>query len=582
MKICIFCLTMLFTISACSHHANQNQSDHNYSIILIQADTLSAADPDSANVLLQSIEHPEKMKDADFAYWCLIAGKIFVWRTDAGKTFLSALFYERASKYYMRHGTTEEKSYIRLYWGRAYYETAEYNKAIQIYAEALKDAETWKDYNAAGMICSYMGDIYQTQYLTDKCKEKYNEALYYFKLANNQKRVVYAYSQLGFEYLYDEKPKEGLSYLLIADSIANLIQDSISIGNISYYLGVAYSELKEYTVAEEKFLKSLQFVYTKTDLTLVYYAITDIYIATGDYRKARKALILGTNDQTKNGVLHKQCFIEKGEQNFKQALDYLEQYQKALDSIRTEQKKMRVHEIEQQYKLEYVDNLKNKALIKAQRNSIMLFIVLTGFLFTVFLYQQMYKQKNKVIAKQREELSKLDGAIEHITMQLQQEKEDMEKARLIFQNTNQEHEILLSDQQIRIKRLREELFNTRLEKITQVAHIGKKIRKITKKVTPHNNYSLSNNEWETLSTLFRTTFPALESLIRRPDNPFTESEIRSCLLAFFNLEAKQESFILNIAPYSVYKQRTRLRQTLHLEEGSDLFEFFKTYCMEQE
>jgi len=582
MKICIFCLTMLFTISACSHHANQNQSDHNYSIILIQADTLSAADPDSANVLLQSIEHPEKMKEADFAYWCLIAGKIFMWRTDEDKTFLPAMFYERAAMYYMKHGTTQEKSYIRAYWGGACYKNAEYNKAMQIYAEALKDADTWKEYNAAGLICSYMGDIYQTKDLTDKCKEKYKESLYYYTLANNRKRMAYANIELGFEYYSDEKSREGLVYLQQAEAIANLIQDTILIEDICYCKGLLYRSLSEYTLAEQNLLKALRLAHTKRDSSLIYYEICNVYIVTGRYEKAHEILELGLNDLTKDFILLQQAEIKKGEQNYEEALYYLEKYQQALDSTSTEHKKMHIHEIEQKYKLEHIDNQKNKELIKAQRNSILFFIVLIGFLFTIFLYLQIYKHKNKVIAKQREELSKLDGSIAHITAQLQQEKNKLEKARLALQKTNQVYEINLSDQQTRIEQLKEELFSTRLEKIIKIADVGKKVRKITEKANPKEGHIFSNKEWDTLSRLFRDTFPALQLLIRNPHHSFTESDIRLSLLAFFNLEAKQESLILNITPYSVYKQRTRLRQTLHLNEGTDLFVFFKNYCMEYE
>lgn len=43
--------------------------------------------------------------------------------------------------------------------------------------------------------------------------------------------------------------------------------------------------------------------------------------------------------------------------------------------------------------------------------------------------------------------------------------------------------ILISDQQ-KIELLREKLFNIRLEKITKIASIGRKIKKITEKAPP--------------------------------------------------------------------------------------------------
>jgi len=573
MKIYFSYLCLLFILVAC------HPKDKTFNL-LKQADQLSATAPDSAYAILQSIGQPEDMNNRDFAYWCLISGGIFNHRTDAGKTFLPALFYERAVKYYMKHGTPEEKSYIRLYLGRAYQETAEYNQATSIYTETLNEAIQWQEYNAAGMLCCYLGDIYHTQYYTDKCKEKYREAIDFFKLVNNQRAIALTLADIGFEYLMEKKPADGLIYLLQADSIADLLQDT-SLISISLNLGSAYIDLKKFSLAERHLLKALELSNSETDSVTIYYTLSDIYIAAGDYGQAYKVLEQGTNSKTTDGVHYQRYLIEKGRQNFENALVHLERYQKAIDSTQMEQNKMHTLQIEQKYNLEHAENQKNKAIVKAQRSFLFLLIVLTGLLFSIVSYQLMRKQKNKIIAKQREELSKVDGTIAHITTQLQQERQNLKKAQFSLQNTNQSHDVNLSDQQKRIELLRKELFNTRLEKITQVSAVGKKIRRITEKTAPGEK-TLTPGEWKALSSLFRTTFPALEPLIWNPDSPLTESEIRSSLLAFFNLEAKQESRILNIEHHSVYKQRTRLRHTLRLDEGAGLFEFLKAYCIEHE
>lgn len=574
MKHTIYCFSILFVLTACHKQINNEQFE-----LLRQADSLSEVAPDSAYRVLQSINYPEEIPNQHFAYWCLISGKIFNRRTDAYKTFLPALFYERASKYYMQYGSPEEKSLIRLYLGRAHQETAEYNKAIQIYSEALTDAKEWKEYNAAGMICWYMGDIYSIQDYSDKSKEKYNEAIEFFKLAGNQRAIALTLSDIGFEYVLDKRPEKGLVYLLQADSIANLSDPSII--SISHNLGVTYIELKEFSLAKTHLLKTLQNAQSKEDSILVYYVLSDVYIAAGDYKQAQEVLEKGTDNWTMDGVHYQLYKIEKGKQNFEQALVHLEAYQDAIDSTQTEQNKMYTLEIENKYDLEHAENQKNKARIDAQRNFIFLLIVLAGLLFTIILYQLMRKQKNKIIAGQRDELSKADGIISHIYIQLNQEKEKLQNTQASLLKSNEQNDINLSDQQERISALSEELFTTKLEKIILITSIGKKIRKMTEKVIPGLN-GLSRNEWDTLSSVFRDTFPSLENLLWSSTTPLTKAEIHLSLLAFFKLDAKQESIILDIAPASIYRQRTRLRQTLHLDEGTDLFEFFKAYCKEHE
>ena len=575
MKYATTYISLLLILSTCNSQIN----DHHE--LLTQADLLSEVAPDSAYKILQSIHYPEEIPNQYFAYWCLISGKIFNLRTDTYKTFLPALFYERACEHYMQYGSPAEKSYIRLYLGRAYQETAEYNKAIQIYSEALTDAKQWEEYNAAGMICCQMGDIYHIQYYGDKSREKYNEAIDFFELTGNQRAIALTLSDIGFEYVLDKKPEKGLVYLLKADSIANSLKDSNIIVNISQDLGSSYIELKEFSLAKIHLLKALQHAQNKEDSILVYYALSDVYIEASDYNQAQKLLEKGTDKWTKDGVNYYLYKIEKGKQNFEQALVHLEAYQDAIDSTQTEQNKMHTLEIEKKYDLKHTENQKNKAHIDAQQNFILLLIVLAILLFTIILYQLTRKQKNKIIAGQHKDLSKADGIILHIQVQLQQEKDKLQQTQASLLEKNIQKDSKLSDQQERISILSEELFTTKLEKIILITSIGKKIRKTTKKVTPDMK-GLSIKEWETLNNLFRKTFPSLENLLWNPDTSFTRSEINLSLLTFFNLDTKQESIILDIAPASIYKQRTRLRQTLQLDEGADIFEYFRTYCIEHE
>lgn len=342
---------------------------------------------------------------------------------------------------------------------------------MQIYTEALKEATEWQEYNAAGMICCYIGDIYHIQYYTDKSREKYHEVVELFKLAENQRTLALTLSDIGFEYVIDEKLAEGLPYLLQADSIAGLLQDT-SIFSTSLNLGSAYIELKEYSLAEKYILKALKCCKSKTDSVIIYYTLSDIYIAAGDYDQTSEILEKGTNDWILDGVYYQRYLIKKGRQYFEKALVHLERYQKAIDSTQMEQNKMHTHQIEQKYNLEHAKNQKSKAIVKAQRSFLFLLIILTGFLFSIVSYQLM----RKIIAKQREDLSKVDVTTSHITMQLQQERQNLKKAQLFLQHTNQSYGVNLSDQQKRI-----ELFNTWLEKITQISAVGKKSDELLKK-----------------------------------------------------------------------------------------------------
>lgn len=241
-------------------------------------------------------------------------------------------------------------------------------------------------YNAAGMLAYQMGDVYRIEDYAEKCKEKFAESVAFFNLAGNQRLIALILAQIGFEYILDEKPAEALPYLLRADSIADLLQDT-SIFSISHCLGITYVGLHDFSLAETYALKALTRAKTKADSVIVYYALSDVYIATGDYDSAYEVLALGTDDWTMDGVHYQLCMIEEGRRNFEQALVHLKAYQRAIDSTRMEQNKMHTIEVERKYNLEYAETRKNEALIHAQRFFILLLTVLTGTLSVVVFYQ---------------------------------------------------------------------------------------------------------------------------------------------------------------------------------------------------
>lgn len=151
---------------------------------------------DSASVLLDSIQAPDELTDKDFAHWCMLCGKV----TDEAATGLLPIYqWQRAQQWFTEHGTAEEQAQIDLYLGRAYVEDGEYDKAMQIYADALQLAKEHQAYNVAGYICAYMADLYGFRDITSERLEKRKEASNFFKKARNYKSYAYALKDLACE-----------------------------------------------------------------------------------------------------------------------------------------------------------------------------------------------------------------------------------------------------------------------------------------------------------------------------------------------------------------------------------------------
>ena len=133
------------------------------------AESLLKSDPDSSLILLDSIAVPDNLSDKLLARWCMLYGRV-------ADTLYTDLPYvqqlRRAQAYYEAHGTKQEQAKIGLYLGRSYVEDKENEKAMKVYLQALDIALRCEDYNQAGYICSYMGDLYDFEgdYLLGKDK----------------------------------------------------------------------------------------------------------------------------------------------------------------------------------------------------------------------------------------------------------------------------------------------------------------------------------------------------------------------------------------------------------------------------
>lgn len=192
-------LILISLLSTLSFIGCRDESDAIY--LIDRAESLLKSDPDSSHILLDSIAVPDNLSDKLLARWCMLSGKV-------ADTLYTDLPYVqqllRAQAYYKSHGTKQEQAKIGLYLGRSYVEDKENEKAMKVYLQALDIALRSEDYNQAGYICSYMGDLYDFEgnYLLGK--DKYKEAESYFRKAGNMRSSAFALRDVGRMYAFSD------------------------------------------------------------------------------------------------------------------------------------------------------------------------------------------------------------------------------------------------------------------------------------------------------------------------------------------------------------------------------------------
>ena len=559
-------LILISLLSTLSFIGCRDESDAIY--LIDRAESLLKSDPDSSHILLDSIAVPDNLSDKLLARWCMLSGKV-------ADTLYTDLPYVqqllRAQAYYKSHGTKQEQAKIGLYLGRSYVEDKENEKAMKVYLQALDIALRSEDYNQAGYICSYMGDLYDFEgnYLLGK--DKYKEAESYFRKAGNMRSSAFALRDVGRMYAFSDSLDIALIFLLKADTIIVEVGDSSDIGTIYNGIGNIYNMLGNKELAKLYLWKNVNM--SDFDDAPSYRTLAGIYIEEGDFKNARicleKASVPSFNDMTRFSVLYGYSLLEKAEGNWEKAWFYLDEYNSASDSILTIRNRENIIKIEKEY--EHLKISLENMRLKSDKQKYFIYWVISVSILLILLwvFQIRIDRKNKRLLKQeidlsnksnelfrlRDNLRNKQDRLEALSIQLSEKNEKLneldsrEKLEKEYEQIKKEEETLV----LRIAERRKDLFLS--------SAIAKKVIKLSQKVVPGATKSpLSEKDWQNIITQVNELYPFLADRLAAFN--LSAAELRYCYLSLLGLDSIGESILLHIQPDSVNKRRQRVRQRL--------------------
>lgn len=559
-------LILISLLSTLSFIGCRDESDATY--LIDRAEYLLKSDPDSSLILLDSIAVPDNLSDKLLARWCMLYGRV-------ADTLYTDLPYIqqllRAQAYYEDHGTKQEQAKIGLYLGRSYVEDKENEKAMKVYLQALDIALRCEDYNQAGYICSYMGDLYDFEgdYLLGK--DKYKEAESYFRKAGNMRSSAFALQDIGRMYAFSDSLDIALTFLLKADTIIVEVGDSSDIGTIYNGIGNIYNMLDNKELAKLYLWKDINM--SDFDDAPSYRTLAGIYIEEGDFKNARicleKASVPSFNDMTRFSVLYGYSLLEKAEGNWEKAWFYLDEYNSASDSILTIRNRENIIKMEKEY--EHLKISLENMRLKSDKQKYFIYWVISVSILLILLwvFQIRIDRKNKRLLKQeidlsnksnelfrlRDNLRNKQDRLEALSIQLSEKNEKLneldsrEKLEKEYEQIKKEEETLV----LRIAERRKDLFLS--------SAIAKKVIKLSQKVVPGATKSpLSEKDWQNIITQVNEVYPFLADRLAAFN--LSAAELRYCYLSLLGLDSIGESILLHIQPDSVNKRRQRVRQRL--------------------
>lgn len=552
MKALLYTLLLfILTISGCKKE--------NHLVPLLQsAEQLVPTYADSASMLLDSISTPDVLDDETFAHWCMLRGKI----TDETANGLLPIYqWQRAKQWFTQHGTPEEQAQTALYLGRAYVEDGEYDKAMQIYADALQQAKEHQAYNVAGYICAYMADLYGFRDIASECLKKRKTASEFFKEAKNYKSYAYALKSLAGEWALADSFDLAIPLLQTADSLSRLICNKDLSAAIANAFGIAYEMQEKYKDAEKYHLKAIETGSEESYKDSI--ALLHIYIKDNQLAKASKII----EAVTKNGKLSYSIneayyLLYKTEGKYKEALHYKEICSDILDSLTLVQNETKVLEMEKKYNNAKIREENEQLKIAQQRDTIIIIITISLLLLSVAGYI-IYRQRSKAkIYHQQTIVDKMKIELLHLSVELEEKKQVLQKA--------------LADREDNAHKLQQEIevisykYDRLQKQSLETSTVGKKLISLTKKSKLEGSQLPTDKAWNSMMTEVDKIYPRFYSLLKEAFPNLTEPERQYCYLHIFGFDSNDEAKLLGINPDSIRTKRTRIKQKLEKQADEEV------------
>lgn len=546
------------------------------SILLDKAEKLINLHPDSTILFLDSIEYPEGLNDRLLAKWCLLYGTA----VDKAKEGDLPSVYQlsRTLKYNEKHSDLSKSAKIGLYLGRAYVNDKEYEKAMKAYSNALDIAIKVKDYNVAGYISSYMGDLYEINGNFLFAVNKYEDSSKYFKLANNERSYIFGLVNTANEYLLCDSIDKSLSILYKAENEAIILNDREILSYIYNGLGITYCLIHKYKKSEYYYLKSIEKYYI--DSTPNYVGLAEVYSALKDWDKAEmyldKSKTETKNKYTAIGITENYYLLEKEKGNYSKALEYFSKYSYSADSISKIENNTNILATEKKYNYMKLHNENMQLKINRQIYYIIASILLLCVFAIAIIHLLRIRKKNIYILNQQVAINEQNRKIYTLSVELNQKKDILHHQKNQLEENSKFNQLKsdISEEEKRYIKLKKdvEVVNNKLiacrEERILLSPIGTKLYRWSEKVQSNISGSLiSSIQWKNIENLIKDVYPIVyKELIERY---FTQVEKRFCYLCLFKLDTRQISILLNINPESVNKQRFRSRQKFDLVGTSE-------------
>lgn len=211
--------------------------------LLLCADSLMEARPDSALFILESISSPQKLPRADRALYALLLTqakyKNYIVLEDDS-------LIKTAVEYYGDRKKSLYAAKAHYYWGATYRDMGYTSFAVEEYLTAIRLMPVKDDFLA--MIYDNLAECYEEEDLGNVAEEAYRSA---YRILKGESGQIYPLRGIARVFLLQNEKDSALYYYQKALDCALAVQDSDLIGALYHDFAMVYNEKKEYIQADK-------------------------------------------------------------------------------------------------------------------------------------------------------------------------------------------------------------------------------------------------------------------------------------------------------------------------------------------
>lgn len=363
--------------------------------LLLCADSLMEARPDSALFILESISSPQKLPRADRALYALLLTQAKY------KNYIpleNDSLIKTAVEYYGDRKKSLYAAKAHYYWGATYRDMGYTSFAVEEYLAAIRLMPVEDEFLA--MIYDNLAECYEEEDLGNVAEEAYRSA---YRILKGESGQIYPLRGIARVFLLQNEKDSALCYYQQALDCALAVQDSDLIGALYHDFAMVYNEKKEYIQAD-KYASKVIAIVSQDKLVNAYLLKAKIMLNLNELDSASYFFSKDINELDIYGKVA--CYdgmyqIAKKKGEWKTAVENMDAYRILYDSIQI------ISDNEELIKLMDKHQLEEHKRKLSEHNKILLAGLILAFfsLMAMCVFYFMWndrKRKKRYIALQHE------------------------------------------------------------------------------------------------------------------------------------------------------------------------------------